>query len=80
MEAFQTSVSHDVSEYASSITQPVLLLVAEDDDITDIKHQHTLAHNLSDARLETIPNVGHLIHYEAPEWAAGHILEFVSPE
>lgn len=80
MEAFETSVSHDVSEYAHAIAQPVLLLVAEEDDITDIAHQHELARNLADARLETIPEVGHLIHYEAPEWAAHHILEFVSPE
>lgn len=79
MEAFQTSVSHDVSEYAASISQPVLLLVAEADDITDIKHQHELAATITDARIETIPDVGHLIHYEAPEWAAGHILEFVTP-
>jgi pimeloyl-ACP methyl ester carboxylesterase len=79
MEAFETSVSHDVSEYAASITQPVLLLAAQDDDITDIENQKKLAATLADARLEIVPEVGHLIHYEAPEWASTHILEFVAP-
>jgi len=78
MEAFEASVSHDVSEYAAGITQSVLLLAAENDDITEIKHQHALAASLSDARIEVVPGVGHLIHYEAPEWAACHILDFVT--
>ncbi|MEN9751080.1 MAG: Lipase 1 precursor [Actinomycetota bacterium] len=80
MEAFETSVSHDVSEFASGITQPVLLLAAEDDDITEIKHQHELAASLANARIEVVPEVGHLIHYEAPEWAAEHILRFVTSD
>lgn len=77
MEAFETSVSHDVSQYKESLTQPLLLLVSELDDITELSEQKKLAAALPNAHLEVVESVGHLIHYEAPEWAAEHILEFV---
>ncbi len=80
MQAFEASVGHDVSEYASNISVPVLLLAADQDDITNIADQERLKGLLPDARLEVVPDVGHLIHYEAPEWAAEHILAFSAPQ
>ncbi len=77
MQAFETSVSHDVSQFATSLTLPTLLLVADKDDITDLPTQQAFAQTLPDARLEVIDNVGHLIHYEAPEWAAERIAAFI---
>ncbi len=77
LEAFRASVSHDVREYAPRIDVPVLLVAAERDDITPIAAQHVLVERFPDARLEVIPEVGHLIHYEAPGDAARRILGFV---
>ena len=77
LQAFETSVSHDVSEYAEALTLATLLLVADKDDITDLSTQRQFAASLPQARLEVIDNVGHLIHYEAPEWAAEHIARFI---
>jgi pimeloyl-ACP methyl ester carboxylesterase len=77
LEAFRTSVAHDVRESAPDIHVPVLLVVAERDDITPLEAQRRLAPLFDDARLEVIPEVGHLIHYEAPGDAARRILEFV---
>ncbi|GAA2458317.1 alpha/beta fold hydrolase [Agromyces soli] len=77
LEAFRASVSHDVREFAPRIDVPVLLIAAERDDITPLSAQHALVERFPDARLEVIPEVGHLIHYEAPGDAARRILGFV---
>lgn len=80
LAAFEASVSHDVREYAPSIRVPVLLVVAEQDDVTPLAAQYRLQPLFDDATLAVIPGVGHLIHYETPAEAAGHIRVFVEGE
>jgi pimeloyl-ACP methyl ester carboxylesterase len=77
MQAFTTSVSNDVSMFASALQRPLLLLVAEKDDISDLRAQRQLATKLVQSTLKTIPDVGHLVHYEAYEWAAREIRDFM---
>ncbi|RIJ17352.1 alpha/beta hydrolase, partial [Clavibacter michiganensis subsp. insidiosus] len=77
LEAFRASVSSDVSTYAARVAVPVLLVAAERDDITPVAAQHRLQRLFADARLEVIPRVGHLIHYETPREAAGSIRAFL---
>ena len=77
LEAFTTSVSHDVSEVAAEIPVPTLLVAAERDDVTPLDAQRRLATLFPDATLEIIPEVGHLIHYETPGDAAARILRFL---
>lgn len=77
LEAFRTSVSHDVSEFAPLIPQEILLIAAERDDITQLDDQFALAKTLSSSRIEVIPHVGHLVHYEAPGQAAELITAFL---
>ncbi|WP_295789911.1 alpha/beta fold hydrolase [uncultured Microbacterium sp.] len=79
-EAFVTSVSHDVREFAPRITQPTLLIAAQKDDITPIEAERRLATLFPDAELVEIPEVGHLIHYETPQVAASAIREFLAAE
>jgi len=74
LEAFRTSVTHDVSEYADRIDVPVLLVAAERDDITAVPEQRALAARLADAELVVVPEVGHLVHYETPDAAADAVL------
>ncbi|WP_111226087.1 alpha/beta hydrolase [Curtobacterium sp. MCSS17_007] len=74
LEAFRTSVTHDVSEYADRIHVPVLLVAAEHDDITAVPEQRALAARLEDAELVVVPDVGHLVHYETPGAAADAVL------
>ncbi|MCA5924966.1 alpha/beta fold hydrolase [Curtobacterium oceanosedimentum] len=74
LEAFRTSVTHDVSEYADRIDVPVLMVAAEHDDITAVPEQRALAARLRDAELVVIPGVGHLVHYETPAPAAAAVL------
>ena len=78
-DAFVTSVSHDVSEYAADIAVPVLLIAADRDDITPIEAERRLAGLFADARLVEILGVGHLIHYEKPAEAAEAITRFLAP-
>ncbi|GAA2023673.1 hypothetical protein GCM10009819_03030 [Agromyces tropicus] len=80
LEAFEASVSHDVREYAPGIDLPVLLVVAEQDDVTPLPAQHRLQPLFADATLAVIPDVGHLVHYETPGEAAAHIRVFVEGE
>lgn len=70
LESFKASVSNDVSEFAGRIGIPVLLIGADRDDITSVAAQQDLREKFSDAELVMITNVGHLIHYEAPDQAA----------
>jgi len=74
LEAFRTSVTHDVSQYADRIRVPVLLVAAERDDITAVPEQRALAARLADAELVVVPGVGHLVHYETPGAAADAVL------
>ncbi|MCU1510697.1 MAG: hydrolase [Arthrobacter sp.] len=77
LEAFKASVGNNVSEVASRLTLPVLLIAGEQDEIAALADQHKLLALLPDGHLDVIPGVGHLIHYETPEPAAGFIRRFL---
>ena len=77
LEAFKASVSSNVAEVASRLALPVLLVAGEKDEIAALPDQHKLLPLLPDGTLEVIPGVGHLIHYETPEPAAGFIRRFL---
>jgi pimeloyl-ACP methyl ester carboxylesterase len=80
MQAFTTSVTNDVSMFATALNRPLLLLVAEKDDISDLESQEKLAARLPKSTLKTVPEVGHLVHYEAYEWAANQIRSFMDSD
>ncbi len=77
LNAFQASVQHDVSEFVDSLPRGTLLIVAERDDITALPEQRTLANRIPDSELVIVPDVGHLVHYEAPEIAAAAISSYI---
>ena len=77
VEAFEASVSRDVSNFAATLTLPTLLVAAELDEITPVAAHHELIAVLPDATLTILRGVGHLIHYEAPELAAEAITAFL---
>lgn len=76
-EGYEASVSIDLSTLAASITAPVLIVAATLDDITEIKAQREVAKLYPNATYREISNVGHLVHYEAPDQAASFIAEFL---
>lgn len=78
LQAFRTSVGTDVSQFQAALQRPILLLVSELDDITDLETQMEFASRLPECEIHTVGGVGHLIHYEAYEWASSLILKYVS--
>ncbi|RFA21230.1 alpha/beta fold hydrolase [Subtercola boreus] len=78
LDAFEASVSNDVSEYAARIAPPTLLIASDSDDITPVAAQLTLVKAIPDARLVVLEGVGHLVHYEMPREAADAIEAFLA--
>jgi pimeloyl-ACP methyl ester carboxylesterase len=78
VEGFDASLSTTVAAVADRITQPVLLVAGERDEVAPLAGQFALLDAFPDARLDVIPGVGHLIHYETPDAAAHAIRSFVA--
>ena len=76
-EGYEASISTNLGKLAREITAPVLIVAAELDDITDINSQRIVAVTYPNAVLREIEKVGHLVHYEAPDQAAGFIQGFL---
>ena len=77
LEAFHASVGHDVTEFATDVAIPTLLVAAERDDIAPPAAQRVLAGHFPDARLVMVPDTGHLAHYETPAAVAVAITGFL---
>lgn len=77
LEAFETSVSHNVREVAADIHVPTLLIAGDKDDITPIAKQKELVELFEDADLKIISGVGHLTHYETPDQIAAFVDDFI---
>ena len=78
VEGFDASLSTTVAAVAPLITRPVLLIAGERDEVAPLAGQFLLLEAFPDARLDVIPGVGHLIHYETPDAAAHAIRAFVT--
>lgn len=89
LSAYEASITHTAAEYAAAIRVPVQMLVAEDDDLGTPETARAMYATLSSRslpatstsareRLDMIPEVGHLIHYETPHRAAELIADFAA--
>lgn len=76
-EAFTTSVSNSVRDFAQHITAPTLLIAGTKDDITPLAKQKELEQLFPNATLNVIEHVGHLTHYETPDQVASFVEDFV---
>ncbi len=76
-EAFQASISSDVSHVANRLSTRTLLIAGTLDDITPLEKQKTLQMKIPGAQLHVIKDVGHLIHYETAAKAATAIQKFL---
>jgi pimeloyl-ACP methyl ester carboxylesterase len=57
---------------------PVLLIAADQDDITPLDAQRAIQKEFPDAELQVLKNVGHLVHYEKPIETAAVIRDFLA--
>lgn len=76
-EAFDASLSTDVTRFADALTMPVLVIAGADDEIAPAPGQYTFAERLPQGELVMLDDVGHLVHYEQPEAAAQAIRRFL---
>lgn len=76
-EGYDASISSNLSDMAPSISTPVLVVAAQLDDITPIEVQREVVKLYPMGKLVEIKNVGHLVHYEAPDQAAKLIATFL---
>ncbi len=79
-EGFEASISTNVSQFATAIESSLLLICAQDDDITSIEQQRAAASLYKNATYVELPNVGHLTHYQSPNEIAQHTREFVAAQ
>ena len=77
MQGFEASTAENLSEFAERISQPVLLLCGDQDDITPVYAQRLAAELYPQATYVEMSGTGHLAHYERAELAAQHAKEFI---
>ncbi|MFB0834334.1 alpha/beta fold hydrolase [Arthrobacter halodurans] len=77
-EAFGASITGTVRQVAPAIGAPTLLVAGALDELGSPAGQEALAAEFPAAELRVIDGVGHLIHYERPAAAAGHIRAFLA--
>jgi pimeloyl-ACP methyl ester carboxylesterase len=77
-ESFTASVSNSLTDYAASLSLPVLLIAGAQDIIAPLATQYKLYETLdTPTELAVIENVGHLVHYEKPAEVADFIKAFI---
>lgn len=76
-ESFKVSIERNVREVADKIMNDTLVIAGAKDDIVSVKDQKRIIEIIPNAKLDIIPNVGHLIHYETPDETAELIESFL---
>ena len=66
------------TESLGSVTQPTMIIVGENDELTDSKKSKILKENIKQSQLEIIPRAGHLAPVEEPELVNRIIRNFIS--
>ncbi len=68
----------DVRERLGEIRIPTLVLCGEEDRLTPVGYSEFLSRNIAGARLETVPEAGHMVMLERPELVNRAIGAFLS--
>lgn len=81
---FYSQLHHDINrqgaiDYAEKLREKnVLLIIGESDNVTPVAEQQKLSNAIKPAKVDVIPGVGHLAHYETPEIIADSVTAFLS--
>ena len=74
LEGFEAATRNSVADYRLRL--PTLMIAAERDQISSVADIKLIAASLDDVRVEVLPSVGHLLHYEQPARVAALIEQF----
>ncbi len=69
--------THNTEDRVSSISCPTLILCGEHDQTVPVANGHRLRERIAGAKIEIIPETGHLFPIEAPEATVAAILKFL---
>jgi pimeloyl-ACP methyl ester carboxylesterase len=69
--------SFDVMEGAASIRLPTLVICGADDRMTPLRYSQFLAGVIPNARLEVVPQAGHMVMLEQPQAVAAALAAFL---
>jgi pimeloyl-ACP methyl ester carboxylesterase len=72
-------VPQDPTERLGRITAPTLLLWGEQDGMIPVANAQDYLRTIKNARLVTLPGVGHLPHQEAPAASLPAVRRFLLP-
>lgn len=74
IEGFEAATQNSIRNFLPQV--PTLMIAAERDQISSVADIELIAAGLEDARVEVLPAVGHLLHYEQPGRVAALIEQF----
>lgn len=75
---FMACDAFDVMDQVSDIQTPCLVLCGKDDQLTPPKYSQYLADQITDSRLDVIPDAGHMVMLEKPAVFTGILEEFAN--
>lgn len=67
----------DVTDQLSGLSLPTLIVCGAQDKMTPAKHSQNLVDNIGQARLEILPDAGHMAMLEQPDTVARLLLSFL---
>jgi len=74
---FHACNGFDLTERVSDIQSPTMIICGEDDKMTPLRSSQFLASKIPDAKLEVIPNAGHMVMLEKPIVVAEALTQFL---
>jgi pimeloyl-ACP methyl ester carboxylesterase len=67
----------DVMDRLGAIQQNTLVICGVDDQMTPVRYAQYLSNSMPNARLNVIPNAGHMVMLEQPQLVANSLLSFL---
>lgn len=68
----------DIRETMFTLTAPTLVVCGDQDRMTPLRFSQHLARHLPDARLDLVPDAGHMVILERPRLVAASLLAFLN--
>jgi pimeloyl-ACP methyl ester carboxylesterase len=75
---FLACANFDVRDRIDQIHKPTLIMCGMEDKMTPVRHSQLLKEWIRDARMDLIPDAGHMVQLEKPRPVADKILEFLN--
>jgi pimeloyl-ACP methyl ester carboxylesterase len=68
----------DVVDQLSKLSLPTLIICGSDDKMMPLHHSEFLRDHIAGARLEVVPNAGHMVMLEQPDILSGLLADFLN--